>query len=600
MNERPSAKRHSRGNGRARFLILVLFLLGAEAPACVKPVSVPPRSTPTAPSVLWLGDDRLRVQPATIAFVDGGKTLVAGNERGTRYVDLQTGRVLREGPPATLLVATPDGRWLLAVVEHSGIDTKGALHSALSLRDPTTGAEARSIRFPDYPPRRARWSKDGRALFLRVSNSSCGPEIEVTLSDLLADRIDVSPCGGPQARDPLQDLALPLEPAQPTKDPRSRTEQRAEVLAFAWSPSGARVAVELKQGAVLLFDRDLHHPRRLDWPGTGGAYSGDLDQRLSFVGEDRLALASGTSGVRVFDLASGALVRNLPSRAHEKVTTSPDGKLIVTWGANTGVQLWDAATGAEKLPHAGHRGLVSALAFAPDGAKLVTGAWDGTVRAWDAQTGKEERVLAVGSPIAGLAVDGSGRLALNAYNRVEVWRLADATRVAASMPADGSNTNVAIAFTPDGGAVEYHASYGNPIYRWDPEAHQVTASRDDPTLARVRELFPDSQVALSADGARAVVAEHGAAVLHELPSSKELDRLSTDALASLALARDGKAFAVGERDGRIVWIGFEGGPRRELRPWGNVAVTALAFSPDGRVLACGSAEGNALLWRPGE
>jgi WD40 repeat protein len=579
------------GAGRGRSSALALLLLGAGVLACRESVPDRQHATSRPPPVLSLGDDLLRVQPAAVAFVDGGKTLVAGSERRTQYLDVETGRVLREGPPATRLLVTPDGKWLLAAVSDFEPGPESAVRSALSLRDPTTGAEVRSIPFPGYPPDRARWSKDGKSLYLRVSSLDSGRELEVPLSDVLAGRITTSPWwwrdGG---RDPLEGFALPLEPVLPTEDPTGRTQQRAEVLATAWSPSGARVAVELQRGGVLIFDRDPQHPRRFDWSGTGGSGPGEL----SFVGEERLVLASRDTGIRMFDLATGALVRALPSRAHDRVTISPDGELIATWCSSTGVQLWDTATGRERLPHTGHRGGVSAIAFSPDGVNLVTGAEDGTVRAWDTRTGGQRRVLEIGSPIAGLALDDTGRVALNGYQRVEVWRLADGTRIFRSAPAGGSNSNEAISFAQDGSAVEYH-SYGSPVYRWD-LSRNATVSLDDPALDRLRDLSPLHREALSADREKVLVAERGAAVLRELPSGKELGRFATDSLESLAIARDGRAFAVGERGGRITWI--EGSRRRELQPWGDVAVTALAFSPDGQALACGSDEGHTVLWRP--
>jgi WD40 repeat protein len=64
------------------------------------------------------------------------------------------------------------------------------------------------------------------------------------------------------------------------------------------------------------------------------------------------------------------------------IVFSPDGRLIAVGGGS--VVLFEAATGREvaKLPP-GHRGPVTALAFAADGKTLATGGAEGTILTWD-------------------------------------------------------------------------------------------------------------------------------------------------------------------------------------------------------------------------
>jgi WD40 repeat protein len=77
----------------------------------------------------------------------------------------------------------------------------------------------------------------------------------------------------------------------------------------------------------------------------------------------------------------------------QAVAVTPDGRRIVTGGADGTVRVWDRETGVEQAVLTGHTGLVLAVAVTPDGRQIVTGGGDGTVRVWDRDTGVEQAVL---------------------------------------------------------------------------------------------------------------------------------------------------------------------------------------------------------------
>ena len=67
---------------------------------------------------------------------------------------------------------------------------------------------------------------------------------------------------------------------------------------------------------------------------------------------------------------------------------APDGKALAAtadWKALT----FDIERKQERHSLAGHKGIISALAYTPDGRYLMTGSWDKTVKFWDAGTGQE-------------------------------------------------------------------------------------------------------------------------------------------------------------------------------------------------------------------
>ncbi|MBA4067568.1 MAG: hypothetical protein C0501_28445 [Isosphaera sp.] len=90
------------------------------------------------------------------------------------------------------------------------------------------------------------------------------------------------------------------------------------------------------------------------------------------------------SAVRVWDLATGKSaepVKGIAARVG-RVEFGPDGKTLVTAGADKVVRVWDAATGKEvaALPFGDEA--VEVVAFSPDGKALAAGGKAGAVRVW--------------------------------------------------------------------------------------------------------------------------------------------------------------------------------------------------------------------------
>jgi WD40 repeat protein len=69
------------------------------------------------------------------------------------------------------------------------------------------------------------------------------------------------------------------------------------------------------------------------------------------------------------------------------VAYAPDGRHILTAGADRTVRLWDVASGEEIHCYEGQGaksgiGEVWSVAFSPDGRRFVSGSADHTVRLW--------------------------------------------------------------------------------------------------------------------------------------------------------------------------------------------------------------------------
>ena len=54
-------------------------------------------------------------------------------------------------------------------------------------------------------------------------------------------------------------------------------------------------------------------------------------------------------------------------------------------------RLWDVDKGTEVRRFLGHLGVIYGVDFSPDGRYILSGGADGTARLWDVQTGAEVR-----------------------------------------------------------------------------------------------------------------------------------------------------------------------------------------------------------------
>ena len=72
---------------------------------------------------------------------------------------------------------------------------------------------------------------------------------------------------------------------------------------------------------------------------------------------------------------------------------SPDGKRLITAGADKVARIWCIESGTKLHTLKGHTDSVAAAAFSPDGKKVATASWDGTARIWDAETGNMLQTL---------------------------------------------------------------------------------------------------------------------------------------------------------------------------------------------------------------
>jgi hypothetical protein len=194
------------------------------------------------------------------------------------------------------------------------------------------------------------------------------------------------------------------------------------VTALAYSPKGGRLISADNGGAVHVWDLEKQirlfslTSRELRGPVHAVAFSADEKQALT--GDDTRAILWDVDGKEVKQMWSNdARILSLA------FGPGPDE---VTVGCNNGsITLWSV----EDKPRRdlqGHKGAVNTVGVSPDGKRLLSGGADGTIRFWDAATGRELYVFTPGEePVNGVAFTADGRRAVSggADRALRLWEL---------------------------------------------------------------------------------------------------------------------------------------------------------------------------------
>jgi WD40 repeat protein len=289
----------------------------------------------------------------------------------------------------------------------------------------------------------------------------------------------------------------------------------------------------------------------------------------------------------------------------EGITFSPDGKsLAVACGWGGQVRLWDLAK-PDRPRWVGWQPQSLKVAFSPDGKKLAGVGWEATVRIWDAGTGKEEGAASVPShtgwvyAVAALA-EGKTVVSAGSDRQVIVWDAA-AGRKRWELKGHTDRVNC-LALSPDGKTVA-SGSRDRTVRLWDVARGKEVGRFEAGGSLKGLAFSPDGKLLATASGNDLFdnwvveVPGHGAAVW-DVARRKRLLRLEghTGGVNAIAFSPNGKMLATAGNDRTVrLWDSSTGKELRSL-PIQPGAVECLAFSPDGATLATAGQGGALQLW----
>jgi WD40 repeat protein len=315
-------------------------------------------------------------------------------------------------------------------------------------------------------------------------------------------------------------------------------------------------------------------------------------------------VAGGTQDgtVRVWDVVSGREVgqkRKLEGEVRD-VAFSPDGSRVAAAGSKGVVRQWRVDSNDEVAPpFREHRGTVRAVAYDPTGEALATGGDDRAVLVWDADDATIRRRLeahrdwvntvAFGHDGVTLLSAGGRSEGRSVDQRILRWNLA--TGALEAEMTGHSDAVRSLAISPDG---THFASAGADglVFDW-----HLAESRILATLTGNTERVFD--VAFSPDGGLVASAgrDHTVRLWETSTGIPSHQPLLGHGASVRGVAFAGRTLATGGNDGRILLWDVDDVPRSRLasRLPGQAVVRAVAISPNGEVIATGSADGKVVL-----
>ena len=364
------------------------------------------------------------------------------------------------------------------------------------------------------------------------------------------------------------------------------------IFALAFSPDGRTLASAGWDNAVKLWE--VEHGTLL-WTGW---HTGQVND-ITFAPDGSLLASGGDDSlIRVWDTQSGTQVQQLVRQdvSIQSLDWSPDGRMLACGYSDGSIWIWKP-----EMPEPGiharlseHVSWVTGLAFSPDSTQLASGGHDGAVKLWKMESGVcFQTFLGHMDRVARVVWSPDGHtVASGDWNgTIFLWDIMR-ERARASLRSTGFSSFISsLAFTPDSHTLLSGSTF---VQMWDVERGQCLRTIDSylDILTSI-DWSPDGQ-SLASGSAEQVTLWKVAPV----PSQNALHG-HREPVQGVAWSPDGLLVASAGDDGRIgLWNPNTGVCLEMLQDPDAVDTLFLsvAWSPDGRQLACGSFMRGVQIW----
>jgi RNA polymerase sigma factor (sigma-70 family) len=307
-----------------------------------------------------------------------------------------------------------------------------------------------------------------------------------------------------------------------------------------------------------------------------------------------LATCGQDKTLRLWDVATGKDLRRTDINGGCGPCFAPNGKILAT--ASSGlegdvVRLWDVETGKQNHQLIGTQGCIQAI-FSPDGKMLATTNRNYELQLWNPETGKIIRQWNVPASAQFLAFSPDGKVLASGGRGIQRWDVATGQEL--GIPANHTEGIHSLRFASDGKTL-LSGTWCDALRLWDLSTCREQIQQRERPIGSGIENWKPGYFALSPD--TLIVAACGNFIpdLKRDPTIYLFDTRTGKLLRSLLghgelprvmqFSSDGKFLNSAGTDGTHVWNVANGTEQNHLEKLRVANDGALAFSPDGRLVA---------------
>jgi WD40 repeat protein/serine/threonine protein kinase len=498
-------------------------------------------------------------QVTAAAISPDGRTAASGCYRQALLWDVENGQLrcppFRHEGFVWSIRFSPDGRLLVTA---SGDQQKGG--GEVKLWDAETGAERGALPKFAGEVREVHFTKDSRRLLTIAGNEAQVWDVTTRL-----------PLTKPLAHEHM-------------------------VIAGAFSPDGKwAVTCGVKDREVRLWEtatgtmkKAWKHPR-----GDGAKVAAFSQDGRSFV----TGHIDGKVHIRRVDSSESNEITCVHQQGVRAVEFSPDGSRVLTASDDWSARIWDASTGQALTPPMMHQGYLQAAAFSGDGRYLITASDDNTARVWETATGRAVCLpLQHQGSVQAIALSQDGSIILTgsydftartwALPRDPPWQLHLDSKAEIRMAAYCSDGKRLITVSQQPGHLN-HARFFD--------------SRTGAPLPADVEMGGDTLVVCAVNKEEQLLAaagESGSVQVWELRNGHKVESPfpHVSPIRALSFHANGRWLLTGEMNGDLQMWDAQTGQRLGEPLRHNGEVRALAVSSDGRRVLVGCWDRWAHLW----
>lgn len=281
------------------------------------------------------------------------------------------------------------------------------------------------------------------------------------------------------------------------------------------------------------------------------------------------------------------------------LTFSHNGNWLVSGSSDKSIIIWDVKNRKIQRQISKHNEAVTAIALSPNGKKIASSSADHTVRVWDFSTGNELKQFPISDSYSPVTFSHNNELLAFLSDMMTV-EIRDLERPNNNKTHPFSPVLAQIAFSPNDqilSALKIHGYFALYFWAINNKAHEIKEIDLRVPLAGIDvnqfiENYGPYASAFSLDVNFCAIAWDKDLMLWSTLSKNMLAQLSGHKLAIFATAfsSDSKIVASADLRGEIILWNVE--TYKAIANFNiGISITALAFSPDNKILAAGGHDG---------